>query len=160
MEKTGISVTIEERLERYVKESNHANHERYNVLWHAWSQNKRWIMQLLEGTISSFPTYSRHDETHAQTVLHNIEMILGENRINALSATDCFMMLHTVYIHDIGMLIIAQDREKIIADEKFLQMVDYLEDEGDESLRKAVEALKQTDYKSDEQDSYETRKKL
>lgn len=160
MEKNGISLTIEERLERYVKESNHATHERYNVLWYAWSQNKRWIMQLLEGTMLSFSTYSRHDETHAQTVLHNIEMILGEERISALSATDCFMILHTVYIHDIGMLITAKERKEIINNDKFLKMVDYLEREGDGRLRKAVEALKRTEYKYDEQDSYEIRKRL
>ena len=115
MDRTGgIPLTIEDRLERYLKESSHANRERYNVLWHAWSQNKRWIMQLLEGTMLSFSTYSRHDETHAQTVLHNIELILGEKRIAALSATDCFMILHTVYIHDIGMVITSTEREEII----------------------------------------------
>lgn len=161
MEKIGgIPLTIEERLERYVKESDHANRERYNVLWHAWSQNKRWIMQLLEGTMLSFSTYSRHDESHAQTVLHNIEMILGEKRIAALSATDCFMILHTVYIHDIGMIITASEREEIIQNEQFLKMVDYLEEEGDGSLRKAVKALKKSNYQYDELDSYERRKKL
>ena len=156
----GIPLTIEGRLERYVKDSDHANHERYNILWHAWCQNKRWIMQLLEGTMLSFSTFSRHDETHAQTVLHNIERILGENRIAALSATDCFMILHTVYIHDIGMLIIASERRDIVKDDKFLDMVDYLEEEGDGRLRKAVEALKRDVYTYEEEDIYEIKKKL
>lgn len=161
MENTGgIPLTIEERLERYVRESSHANRERYEVLWHAWSQNKRWIMQLLEGTMLTFSTYSRHDETHAQTVLHNIEMILGEDRIIALSATDCFMILHTVYIHDIGMLITASERKTIVKDDKFLKMVDYLEHEGDGSLKKAVEALKKREYEYEQEDSFEAKKKL
>lgn len=161
MENTGgIPLTIEGCLERYVKDSNHANHERYNILWHAWCQNKRWIMQLLEGTMLSFSTYSRHDETHAQTVLHNIERILGEDRIAALSATDCFMILHTVYIHDIGMLIIASERREIVKDEKFLEMVDYLEEEGDGRLRRAVDALKRETYFYEEDEVYEVKKKL
>lgn len=96
-----IPLTIEEQLERYVNASKHTHHERYEVLWHAWNQNKRWIAQLLQGTMLSFSTFSRHDESHAQTVLHNIEMILGENRVGLLSASDCFLILHTVYIHDI-----------------------------------------------------------
>lgn len=54
----GIPLTIEGCLERYVKGSNHANQERHNILWHAWCQNKRWIMQLLEGTMLSFSTYA------------------------------------------------------------------------------------------------------
>lgn len=161
MENTGgIPLTIEGCLERYAKDSNHANQERYNILWHAWCQNKRWIMQLLEGTMLSFSTYSRHDETHAQTVLHNIERILGEDRIAALSATDCFMILHTVYIHDIGMLIVASERKEIVKDEKFLEMVDYLEEEGDGRLRRAVEALKRETYFYEENDVYEVKKKL
>ena len=88
-------LTIERQLEKYYEKEKHA--ERNAVLWHAWCQNKRWFSQLLETTLGSFPSYSRHDESHAQTVLHNIELILGEDRIRELSASDCFMLLHTVY---------------------------------------------------------------
>jgi len=155
-----IPLTVEEQLERYVRESKHTHHERYEVLWHAWNQNKRWIIQLLQGTMLSFPTYSRHDETHAQTVLHNIELILGERRIAMLSATDCFMLLHVVYLHDIGMLITAAEQKEIVSNERFLKMVDYLEEEGDGSLRKAVEALKRTEYKYNVDNAYEVKQKL
>lgn len=155
-----IPLTIEEQLERYVNTSKHSHHERYEVLWHAWNQNKRWITQLLQGTMLSFPTYSRHDETHAQTVLHNIEMILGEKRVALLSATDCFMLLHTVYIHDIGMLITASEQKEIVANDSFLKMVDYLEEEGDGSLKRAVEALKRREYCYGIDDKYEYNKRL
>jgi len=104
-----IHRTIEGQLEYYYKNGQHA--ERNGVLWHAWCQNKRWLSQLLETTMGSFPTYSKHDESHAKTILHNIEMILGERRIETLSASDCFMLLHTVYIHDIGMVITYKERE-------------------------------------------------
>lgn len=154
-----LPLTIEGQLERYIKGEGHT--KRHQVLWHTWHQNKSWIMQLLEGTAFSFPTYSRHDESHAQTVLHNIEMILGEDRISELSATDCFVILHTVYIHDIGMTITAAERKEIVGDKKFMRMVDYLEEEGDGSLRKAVVALKKTDYSTyDNLDQYELTKKL
>ncbi len=155
-----IPLTIEEQLERYVNASKHTHHERYEVLWHAWNQNKRWIAQLLQGTMLSFSTFSRHDESHAQTVLHNIEMILGENRVGLLSASDCFLILHTVYIHDIGMLIAASEQREIIENDEFLKMVDYLEEEGDGSLKKAVEALKCREYHYDIDDKYEYNRKL
>ena len=153
-----LPLTIEAQLERYIKGEGAT--KRHQVLWHTWHQNKSWIMQLLEGNAFSFPTYSRHDESHAQTVLHNIEMILGEDRIAELSATDCFVILHTVYIHDIGMTITAAERKEIVGDERFMRMVDYLEEEGDGSLRRAVAALKKTDYTRSGSDLYEIQKQL
>lgn len=153
-----LPLTIEGQLERYAQAEGH--NDRHNILWYTWLQNKRWISQLLEGTATTFPNYSRHDASHAQTVLHNIELILGEDRIDKLSATDCFVLLHTVYIHDIGMTITAAEREEIVTNEKFVKMVDFLELEGDTNLQKAVAALKKTDYSNDELDSFETQKKL
>ena len=153
-----LPLTIERQLERYAETEGHT--ERHEILWHTWRQNKRWISQLLEETATTFPNYSRHDASHAQTVLHNIELILGEQRIKRLSATDCFILLHTVYIHDIGMTITAAEREEIITNEKFIRMVDFLEQEGDANLRKAAAALKRTDYNNQKLSFYEDRRKL
>lgn len=145
-----MPLTIEGQLESYYLDENHT--ERHEILWHAWNQNKRWINQLLQMTLASFPTYSKHDESHAYSVLHNIEMILGEERISELSASDCFVLLHTVYIHDIGMCITYEDRENIVQNRQFLEMVDELEEEGDNSLSLAIEALKRTDYSYDSEE--------
>lgn len=136
--------TIEGQLEYYYKSDQHT--ERNEILWHAWCQNRRWLSQLLEITMGSFPTYSKHDESHAKTVLHNIEMILGENRIRELSASDCFMLLHTVYIHDIGMVITYEEREKIVNNDKFLDMIQEMEHENDPVFQRAVKALQKHDY--------------
>lgn len=150
-------MTIEGQLEKYYQNESHT--ERNGVLWHAWCQNKRWLSQLLETTMSSFPTYSKHDESHANTVLHNIEMILGEERIRELSASDCFMLLHTVYIHDIGMVITHTDRENIVKNDRFLDMIDELNDDSDAVFRKAIKALQQTKYEYDDEDSKEEQMK-
>lgn len=93
-------VTIENQLECYA--INSKDPERYEILWHAWKHNKYWLCQLLEWIMPAYPNYSRHDETHARAILHNIEMLLGEKEIQKLSASDCFLILHVVYIHDIG----------------------------------------------------------
>lgn len=153
-----IPLTIERQLQLYAEDEYRT--ERHEVLWHTWKQNKRWIVQLLEGVMNSFPTYSKHNETHAQTVMHNIEMILGEDRIESLSASDCFLILHTVYIHDIGMLITSSERREIVTNDRFIRMVDYLEEEGDGSLRRAVNALKRNSYYYEEADKYEVQRQL
>ena len=70
-----LPLTIEGQLEAYAKEEGST--ERHEILLTTWKQNKRWITQLLEGNLGLFPSFSRHDASHALTVLRNIEMILG-----------------------------------------------------------------------------------
>ena len=152
-------LTIEKQLENYTKREGHT--DRHEILWHAWCQNKRWLGQILQITLHSFPTYSRHDESHALSVINNIEMLLGQDRISDLSATDCFVLLHTVYIHDIGMCITKQDRKEIIENEEFVRMLDRLQTDGDETVKNAIECLKRTDYQTDnKKDYYERAKEL
>lgn len=125
-------LTIEKQLQLYEKHPDKS--ERAATLWHAWQQNKRWLIRLLELTLASFPSYSRHDASHAEAVIHNIERVLGEERIAQLSATDCFAILHTVYIHDIGMAILAEDRKRIVESDEFVEMIDDLVDGADKDL--------------------------
>ena len=96
--------------------------------------------------MSSFPTYSVHNASHAEAVLYNIERVLGENRILELTATDCFAILHTVYVHDIGMAILASDREMIVRNDEFADMVDELAQGADVDLKKAASYLKKIFY--------------
>lgn len=152
-------LTIEKQLERYYMNEQHT--ERHAVLWHTWNQNRRWITQLLQITLCSYPSYSKHDESHAQSVLHNIEMILGEERIAELSASDCFVLLHTVYIHDIGMCITHQDREDILKNRAFIDMISELEGYEESSLHHVISALQKTEYSyEDEEDWVKKAEKL
>lgn len=112
-----IGLTIEEQLHGYIDHRNTT--ERHERLWHSWKHNKAWLEQLLEWAMPSFPSYSKHDSTHAAAVLHNIEMLLGEDSIKKLSASDCFLILHVVYIHDIGMCITDEYRRNLMKDKKF-----------------------------------------
>ena len=116
-----IPMTIEMQLESYTRFRNST--PRHHILWHAWNHSKEWIKNLLSWTLPSFPTYSLHDVSHAASVLHNIEMLLGEDTIRKLSASDCFIILHMVYIHDIGMCITSDYRKKLMTDPKFLEFL-------------------------------------
>ena len=132
-----ISLTIEQQLEDYTKYRNST--DRHDTLWHGWKHNKRWLGQMLEWVLMSFPNYSRHDETHAQAVIHNIEMILGEEAIKNLSASDCFMILHVAYVHDIGMCITDAYRKNLISSHEFKR---YLQDKmSDQHLKEYAELL-------------------
>lgn len=137
-------LTVERQLQMYERHPD--KNERSATLWHAWHQNKSWLIRLLELTLASFPSYSRHDASHAEAVLHNIERILGEDRIAELTATDCFAILHTVYIHDIGMAILAEDRQEIVKSDGFVEMIDQLEKGADKDLREAALQLKKNVY--------------
>lgn len=139
-----IAYTIERHLMMYEKSENST--ERHKVLWHTWNSNKRWLSQMLEWTLSSCPTYSRHNAVHADTVLYNIERILGEERIKMLSATDCFMVLHASYMHDIGMSITAAERQEMTKEDRFQDLIEKLVQEGDTDQRKAAQSVLRTQY--------------
>lgn len=148
-------LTVERQLQMYERHPDKS--ERSATLLHAWHQNKSWLIRLLELTLASFPSYSRHDASHAEAVLHNIERILGEDRIAELTATDCFAILHTVYIHDIGMAILAVDRKEIVKSDEFVEMIDQLAEGADKDLKGAAIQLKKNMYyeKTNEEIDYE-----
>ena len=132
-----IPLTIETQLESYTRYRNSTH--RHDVLWHAWNHSKGWIEKLLMWTLPSFPSYSLHDASHAESVLHNIEMILGEQNIKKLSASDCFMILHTVYIHDVGMCITAEYRREQLKNPEFQKFLHQCK--ADISLKKYADVL-------------------
>lgn len=137
--------TIEHQLEAYARDPRHT--ERHETLYWSWKQLSRWLANLLNYVIGSFPAYSNHDETHCRAVLHNIECLLGEDEIRRLSPTDCFGILIAVYLHDIGMCVSEDDKESIIKSDRFYYSIEEMEESPDPKLREAVNTLKETDYK-------------
>lgn len=136
-----ISFSIERQLKAYAECENHT--ERHEILWHEWNHNKRWLTQVQQLILPSFPAYSLHDVTHSESVLHNIEMLMGEENIRLLSATDCFLILHTVYVHDIGMCITHQDREKILENGKFHKFLNKILENGTIEMQRYAQILLQ-----------------
>lgn len=155
MEEKNISIelpwTIEQQLKAYAEAKGHT--ERHEILQQSWEQNRRWFAQKLEFTLVDFPNYSQHNETHCRAVIHNIECLLGEEEIRRLSPTDCFSILMTVYLHDLGMCITDADREQIIQSQKFMNWIEQLEQNSDSEYQNAIKALKRTDYSFKKTDS-------
>ncbi len=134
-----ISFTIERQLKAYTECKDHT--ERHDILWHEWNHNKRWLMHVQQLIMPSFPSYSMHDATHSEAILHNIEMLLGEENVKLLSATDCFLILHTVYIHDIGMCITHDDKIDIINNTEFHKFIEEVRLTGTSEMSKYAEIL-------------------
>lgn len=142
-----IPLTIERQLRTYAECPDHI--ERHEILWHEWNHNKRWLIQVQQLILPSFPSYSRHDVSHSEAVLHNIEMILGEENIKELSPTDCFVLLHTVYIHDIGMCITHGEKEEILKNGKFHDYLEKLIEGGNTDMSHYAEILLRECFKKD-----------
>ncbi len=77
----------------------------YAELWSTWNLNKQTLDPILNTIIKDYPHYSFHDSSHSESILLNIERLLGNN-INKLSPTDLWLLLHVAYLHDFGMVIL------------------------------------------------------
>lgn len=88
-----------------------------------WDFDRELIPKALQSIGNMFPHYSRHDQSHSNQILVNIERILGEERISKLSATDTWLLLEAAYWHDIGMVISHSAIEEALADSDFVYYV-------------------------------------
>ena len=146
-----LPYTIEQQLKAYAEHPQKT--ERHEILYHTWYQNKTWLTALLETTIIAYTNYSRHDASHAESVIHNIERILGEERIRMLSPTDCFLLLHIAYIHDIGMYITSKDRENMVESERFDELLNTFERSSDFLQKKWAKCIRRVCYKDETEDT-------
>ncbi|MCM3217776.1 hypothetical protein M3612_25225 [Niallia taxi] len=85
----------------------------FDELYAHWLIDKKTIGKALEAVSHYYPHFSDHDESHSRTIIKNMEMYLGEERIRELGPTDTWLLLMVSYIHDIGMVIV----NKLLKDE-------------------------------------------
>lgn len=84
-----------------------------------WEFDIRLLSSALRSVAISFPHYSLHDESHSNTIVIQIEKVLGEERIEKLSATNLWLILEAAYTHDLGMVIPDDEKRKTIQSEEF-----------------------------------------
>lgn len=53
-----------------------------------------------------------HDASHSEAIISKMEMLLGD-RIERLSPTDTWLLLHAAYTHDLGMILTWDDVKKL-----------------------------------------------
>ena len=86
-----------------------------------------------------FGAYSRHDISHSETIIANIEQLLGRDRIPLLSPTDTWLILMAAYAHDIGMMLTKETVDKLIKSPAFLNHVIGLKSSAKKDLSRAAE---------------------
>lgn len=59
-----------------------------------------------------FPTFTNHDIAHLESVEKIIDSLLEENHTNALSDEEIFCLLSAVWLHDIGMIPINNEKQE------------------------------------------------
>ena len=89
------------------KSKENAEAGKYLQQWHV---AKTHVPQLLNTISHYFPHYSLHDSTHSETILNNIELIMGAEVIDKLSIVDLWLLLSASYYHDLGMVITRDDK--------------------------------------------------
>lgn len=125
------------KLEQHLKTICNENRE-YEDLLATWNINKRSYREALKPITQNYPHYTEHGDSHSETILANIELLLGEEQIRKLSPTDTWLILQASYLHDIGMSLLYKDIESEWETEDFQRYLYELKESYDESLREAA----------------------
>lgn len=123
-------------------------HEEYQNLYATWSLNRKSCSEILKNVLLRYPHYSLHDASHAEAILSKIEMLLGD-RIEQLSPTDTWLVLHAAYAHDLGMVVQWRELQEAWSTPKFKEYLDLLTESEDKDLREAVLWLRQMEKNGD-----------
>lgn len=118
------------------------SHEEYQNLYSTWNLNRKNCTEILKTVLLNYPHYSLHDSSHADAIISKIEMLLGE-RVENLSPTDTWLILHAAYTHDLGMVVQWDEIEEAWNDPGFQDYLTSLTKGEDRDLREAVEWLRE-----------------
>ncbi|MBQ7699506.1 MAG: hypothetical protein IJT49_04090 [Clostridia bacterium] len=83
-------------LETRLKEENEGLHRRAR-------DSAAVLQKMLESFLPRFPNYTDHTMLHSMDVLEYSNILLGEKQIRRLSPAECYVLIMSCYLHDIGM---------------------------------------------------------
>lgn len=136
MDYNNNNITIEEQLKKISIEQPD-----FAELWATWKLNKQALEPILSAIIKDYPHYSFHDATHSESILLNIERVLGNENITTLSPTDLWLLLHVSYLHDFGMVIIDSKLYEIWKSSEFQVFLKEKCESMDEDIKKAAQMI-------------------
>lgn len=73
------------------------------------------LQKMLESFLPRFPDFTDHTILHSMDVLEYSNMLLGERQIERLSPAECYVLIMSCYLHDIGMGINQKNYEELSA---------------------------------------------
>ncbi|EGQ8194401.1 hypothetical protein I7104_003578 [Vibrio parahaemolyticus] len=106
------------------------------VLGHQWGFDEQLVPKALQNVGNLFTHYSRHDESHSNQILVNIERILGVDRIKQLTATDTWLLLEAAYWHDVGMIVTKTEYKQASKSEEFKEYLQSIQSDISHSLNR------------------------
>lgn len=71
------------------------------------------LQKMLESFLPRFPDFTDHTILHSMDVLEYCNLLLGEKQIERLSAAECYVLIMSCYLHDIGMGINQKNYESL-----------------------------------------------
>lgn len=110
----------------------------YTNLLDSWHINKKTCLNVLNNVSFNYPHYTKHDISHSEAIITNIEMLLGEDSIRSLSPTDTWLLLNAAYLHDFGMVIDNKVIEQNWDTKEFQKYLKELENSEDEELAESA----------------------
>lgn len=142
------TISIEMQLKRITIEN-----PEYGELWSTWNLNKKTLEPILNAIIKDYPHYSLHDHSHSESILSNIERVLGNENIENLSPTDLWLLLHVAYLHDFGMVIVDIKIHKLWSTPEFREFLRVQQDSTNEDLKKAAAIISSSNKSQETYDS-------
>lgn len=133
------TMKLEAHLERLCGER-----DEYANLYSTWLLNKRTCSDVLKSVVVHYPHFSMHDASHAETIVSKMEMLLGE-RVQTLSPTDAWLLLHAAYAHDLGMVMRWEEIESVWKTREFRDFLSSLSRSFDAELRDAAAFVQNRD---------------
>lgn len=94
------------------------------IYYRQWMLARQYLPQLMNTISHIFPHYSLHDASHSETILDNIVRFVGKETVDRLSIVDLWLLLTSAYYHDCGMVLFADDKDRIL--ELYDRFVDYV----------------------------------
>ena len=127
-------------IEKHLEESSKVNSQ-FEILDAIWKLNKRNLSLALSNISQYYPHYSLHEQSHANTIINNIESFLGEERIKRLSPSNSWLILMSAYTHDLGMIVFQDLIHKQWLSEDFQEYLSELCECDDSELKKDAQIL-------------------
>lgn len=128
------------KLETHLKVICDSNEE-YANLYATWKLNQKIYSSVLKTVVMNYPHYSLHDDSHSESIITNIEMLLGEERIKRLSPTETWMILQCAYLHDFGMALLSEKAELEWETDEFKEYLEEKRHSFNNDIAEAIEYI-------------------
>ena len=93
------------------------------------------LQKMLESFIPRFPDFTDHTILHSMDVLEYSNMLLTDKQIERLSPAECYVLIMSCYLHDIGMGINQKNYEELSAK---IDFGDYFETHSREDAETTI----------------------